>query len=325
MTASPPTLINCPVCKNVRESEGAFCEHCGAPTASDMSASEQRTKPIWIKVFVCFVSGAGLITLVIFLTARWTPTRENRVDNVNAPPAIADVKTERPVPEEMAYVPGGEFLMGNDHGDSYEQPAHRVVVRPFYIDIHEVTCAEYAVFVNRTGHKTPESWGTTICPKGSEQWPVTGVDWFDASAYASWKGGRLPTEEEWEFAARGTDGRRFPWGNEWRPNAANAGESSTGSLIAVGSYPEGKSPFGLMDMAGNAWEWTSSNLQAYPEGKLPEEPEGQRRVIRGGSWVKDSSPEWTTTYRGFAAPAAGNDYTKIGFRCVRDINVSSGS
>ena len=316
------------MCKNVRESDGAFCEHCGAPTASeplDTFSPTQRSSSRWIKVLLFAVSGIGLLTLVIFLTAQRTPQREEPVANVNAKPAPVDRKTERPVPEEMAFVPGGEFLMGSNQGDEYEKPAHSVVVQPFYIDIHEVTCAEYAVFVNRTGHKTPASWGIKICPKGSDKRPVTGIDWFDASAYASWTGGRLPTEEEWEFAARGTDGRRFPWGNEWRPNVANAGDSSVGSLIDVGSYPEGKSPFGLLDMAGNAWEWTSSALQAYPEGKLPEEPEGQRRIIRGGSWAKDSSPEWTTTYRGFAAPAAGNDYTKIGFRCVRDVKVSSGS
>lgn len=228
--------------------------------------------------------------------------------------------SNRPVPSsppEMVYVPGGSFMMGADDGDEYERPAHRVTVKPFYIDIHEVTCAQYRRFIRETEHQVPHNWSTNNCPDGEGDLPVTGVDWFDARAYAAWANKRLPTEEEWEFAARGTDQREYSWGNEWRARAANAGQSSAGRLVAVGKYPEGKSPFGAVDMIGNAWEWTASDLRPYPGAPVLDLP-APNKIIRGGSWVHDP-PEWTTTtFRGFALPSGGKDYSKIGFRCVKD-------
>ena len=217
----------------------------------------------------------------------------------------------------MVYVPGGQFTMGTDDGDEYEKPAHRVSVRPFFIDAHEVTCKQYAEFIKATGHQAPPEWTNGTYPSGYGRRPVTGVDWYDAKAYASWAGKRLPTEEEWELAARGFDQRKYPWGNEWRSQSANAGEFSAGELVDVGSYPEGKSPFGALDMVGNAWEWTTSDLKAYPGARLSR-PHGERKIIRGGSWVRDSPPDWTTTFRGFAAPGGGNDYSKTGFRCAKN-------
>jgi serine/threonine-protein kinase len=220
----------------------------------------------------------------------------------------------------MVYVAAGEFTMGTDLGDDYEKPAHRVAVKAFFLDQTEVTCREYEKFVRATNRRPPLSWSNGGCAATTEDYPITNVDWNDANAFAQWAGKRLPTEEEWEFAARGSDGRLYPWGNEWRPNAANAGDSSAGRFTRVGSYPEGKSPSGAMDMIGNAWEWTSSSLRLYPGSNLTRLPSGDRKIFRGGSWVKDSPPDWTVTYRGFALPSGGKDYSKVGFRCAKDVS-----
>ena len=223
-----------------------------------------------------------------------------------------------PAPPGMAYIAGGEFLMGSDDGDEYERPAHRVSVAPFYMDLTEVTCEMYQEFVKSTGHRVPPNWTNNSYPSGAAKLAVTGVDWYDADAYAKWVKKRLPTEEEWEFAARSNDGRRYPWGNNWSSGAANAGDSSAQRVVDVGSFSPGKTRTGLLDLAGNAWEWTSSDLVAYPNGKLPEKPSGEIKVVRGGSWQGTTS-EVTTTYRGYLLASGGNDYSATGFRCVRDV------
>src|SRR5688572_1012757 len=128
----------------------------------------------------------------------------------------------------MAYVPGGDFTMGRDDGDEYERPAHLVTVKPFFIDLNEVTNEDYEKFVKEKGYQPPASWKTGTYPEGAGRLPVTGVNWEDANAYAAWAGKRLPTEEEWEFAARGADGRTYPWGNEWQPGQANADKANKG-------------------------------------------------------------------------------------------------
>jgi formylglycine-generating enzyme required for sulfatase activity len=223
-------------------------------------------------------------------------------------------------PTGMVYVPGGEFKMGRDAGDEYERPAHQVMVKPFFIDQYEVTCEDYAGFVKAMGKRAPPNWTGGNCPAGTSRKPVTGVAWDDANDYAKWAGKRLPTEEEWEFAARGTDGRLYPWGNDWKPASANADEASK-ALSDVGAF-KGASPFGAYDMVGNAWEWTASPLKAYPGGQLPKQLPGELRVIRGGSYV-ESKNEATNTYRrGY--PARGNyDYGNTGFRCAKDVAASS--
>jgi formylglycine-generating enzyme required for sulfatase activity len=225
------------------------------------------------------------------------------------------------VPEGMVYVKGGTFQMGRDDGDEYERPAHEVTVSSFFIDKYEVTCEQYQKFVDATHHSTPPNWKDGRIPSGSEKLPVTGVTWDDANAYAEWAGKRLPTEEEWEFAARGSDGRRYPWGNEWQPNVTNSGDSRANKLAEVGSYPNGKSPSGALDMIGNAWEWTASDLVEYPGGRLSSQPAKDVKVIRGGSWKEDKN-QATTTYRGFLAVRGAKDYSATGFRCVRDAATS---
>jgi len=326
-------LVKCKACSKWRKAGGAVCEYCGvaasngAPVVShetpeflrqvEPKKSGRLTTVVTLGVLVV-VSLFGCFLLFTGRGSSPVKTTNQNAKTSSSPASINDVA------KGMILIPGGEFVMGSDTGDEYERPAHRVTVRPFLIDLYEVTCANYAEFVKTTGHKTPRGWSTELCGPTSQQLPVTGIDWFDAIAYASWRGARLPTEEEWEFAARGSDGRRYPWGNGWRANLANAGDSSNGSLVNVGSYPNGRSPFGVYDMVGNAWEWTSSTLQAYPGSQLPKQAEGERRIIRGGSWARDDPPDWTTTFRGFAAPAGGSDYSKTGFRCVKDVTATRG-
>jgi iron(II)-dependent oxidoreductase len=225
-------------------------------------------------------------------------------------------------PEGMLYVKGGTFQMGRDDGDEYERPAHEVTVSSFFIDKYEITCEQYQKFVDATHHSTPPNWKEGRFPVGSEKLPVTGVTWDDANAYAEWAGKRLPTEEEWEFAARGNDGRRYTWGNDWRPNAANSSDTSANKLVDVGTFADGRSPSGAMDMIGNVWEWTASDLTAYPGGRLPSEPAKDSRVIRGGSWKEDKN-QATTTYRGFLAARGAKDYSATGFRCVKGLGTGA--
>jgi serine/threonine-protein kinase len=219
-------------------------------------------------------------------------------------------------PSGMAYVPGGDFMMGTDGDDPYERPAHIVTVRPFFIDLYEVTCEDYKKFIDETRRQPPPGWTNGTYPSGMARRPVTGVTWDDASEYARWAEKRLPTEEEWEFAARGTDGRRYPWGDEWKENLANAG-SINKEMTDVGQY-KGVSPFGAFDMVGNAWEWTTSDLKAYPGGQIAD-LSGNLKVIRGGYWGSKTEKAATTTYRAGLAPSSGKDYGNTGFRCVKDV------
>lgn len=250
-------------------------------------------------------------------------------------PSIAAVATPAVPPEGMILINGAEYTMGRNDGDDMDSPSHPATVKPFFIDLTEVTHEAYKKFLAATQHPAPPSWqGGNFAP-GLEDHPVTDVTWDDANAYAKWAGKRLPTEEEWEYAARGTDKRRYPWGDTYKPGAANINDDTATDpkevkTKSVGLYPDGKSPFGLFDMAGNVWEWTATELKPYPGGKLAEGLEGYQnlRVIRGGAWKSDL-PQATTTYRrGWPAKRDGwppglspdkIDYSAIGFRCVQDL------
>src|SRR5215213_5442204 len=262
------------------QSDNADTDELNATTPSapswDFTAAQvpPQRKTGWV------VGGVvALLSLVILVTVVSTGGNRRRNNGPTDQPSPS-----RPMYPGMVFVPGGEFTMGSDAGDEFERPAHKVYWAPFYIDVNEVTCEDYLKFVKATGHRLPSNWTNGSFPPGSAKQPVTGVDWYDAAAYAEWSGKRLPTEEEWEFAARGANGGRYSWGNEWRPNAANAGDSSAQHLTEVGSYPGGKSAAGLMDMIGNAWEWTASDVVAYPGGHLASPVPKTMKVIRGGSW-----------------------------------------
>ena len=217
-----------------------------------------------------------------------------------------------PKAESMVQVVGGQFQMGSTEGDAESQPAHMVVVKNFYLDVYEVTCREYKAFVDETNRKPPPTWKNGNYPPGTDRYPVTGVSWEDADAYARWAGKRLPTEEEWEFAARGKEGLRYPWGNSWRSECANADNVQRG-VTNVGSY-KCPSPFGVQDLIGNAWEWTATPWLPYPGGHLTNPPQAADKVIRGGSWESPRAYVSTMVRSGWRGIG-----DQTGFRCAMDI------
>jgi formylglycine-generating enzyme required for sulfatase activity len=218
-------------------------------------------------------------------------------------------------------IPAGNFMMGED----LESPIREIYLDTFYIDKFEVTLSRYAKFLSATGGaKPPESWQQSD-RESSGALPVVGVDWHDADAYCRWAGKRLPTESEWEKAARGADGRRYPWGNEEpTPAHANFGKSAgapyTGGLAPVEGRPTGKSPYGVHDLAGNASEWVSDWFAAaFVRGDVrnPKGPEnGTAKVIRGGGWY-DPPERLNSSRRMHASPDTRAE--DLGFRCAKDV------
>lgn len=234
-------------------------------------------------------------------------TRVTEATSSLAPTPVATAVTT-----EMILITGGQFMMGRNDGDEYERPAHPVTVRSFYLDRTEVTNEQYQKFIATTRYRAPAHWQEGRFPAGEARLPVVNVTWNDANAYAKWAKKRLPTEAEWEFAARGADGRSYPWGNEWREGWANVARGSAGKITEVGHYPEGATPLGLLDMCGNVWEWTASGLVSYADNK---KVIASGKVIRGGAFDVPRERA-TTTYRGVLPAEAARD--KTGFRCARD-------
>ncbi|MGB9595689.1 MAG: SUMF1/EgtB/PvdO family nonheme iron enzyme [Candidatus Poribacteria bacterium] len=216
-----------------------------------------------------------------------------------------DVKLDKHTLEDMVKVPAGEFLMGSSDEEikkvvrdlgggelgpdvewfAAERPQHKVYLDEFYIDKYEVTNEQYKKFIIATGRATPRHWEGGDYPKGMEKYPIVYVSWEDADAYTKWIGKRLPTEAEWEKAARGTDARIWPWGNDFDRTKCNVECWEGSGPKPVGSYPEGVSPYGAYDMAGNVWEWTDSFYEPYPGSKYVSPEFGKKlRVLRGGSW-----------------------------------------
>jgi len=240
-------------------------------------------------------------------------------------PSITPAAGLTPAPSKeievpMIAIPAGEFIMGNDVGDDDEKPAHKVFVAAFKIDQFEVTNEQFQAFVEKTGYvsdaeKAGESTTWRTYAEGKPKHPVVLVTWNDAVAYCQWCGKRLPTEAEWEKAARGTEGFIYPWGNEWASGKANTEESGYRGTTIVGSFPAGASPYGVMDMAGNVSEWTSDWYEAYPGSTFTSSYFGKKyRVIRGGGWFSDAQLV-RTTERSCSSVDLHND--DVGFRCAR--------
>jgi serine/threonine protein kinase/formylglycine-generating enzyme required for sulfatase activity len=219
-------------------------------------------------------------------------------------------------PPGMALVKGATFTMGtNDPSAPAEwRPAHSVTVQDFYLDLTEVTNEDYFRFVKQRGHPAPTHWKDGNFPKGEAKLPVYNVSLFDAKAYAEWANKRLPTEAEWEYAARGTDNRIYPWGNEWFDELSNSGEDKRGKPVAVGSFPRGASPFGIFDMAGNVSEWVEDFI-LYPGSTA--KPLPGYKVYRGGSYAYKKS-DLVTFARWTEVPTEKLPY--VGFRCAEDVS-----
>ncbi len=237
---------------------------------------------------------------------------------------------------EMVGIPAGPFTMGSNEGPDDEKPAHPVNVAAFAVDRFPVTNANFAEFLNAVSAvpgsgprlydfddpdaRVHQRNGRWVADPGYEEHPAVEAPWGGAAAYCAWRGKRLPTETEWEKAARGTDARRYPWGNELPDKRRARYEAGFNETTPVTAFPAGASPYGVRDMAGNAWEWVSSAYRPYPyradDGRENAQP-GPVRGTRGGGHDSPAS-EITTTQRGrnlSRNPSAGHH--NIGFRCAR--------
>jgi formylglycine-generating enzyme required for sulfatase activity len=263
-------------------------------------------------------------------------------------------------PDEMVLVPGGSFVMGVDkainpnvknmskmkkhkYAVSFEAfndegPARTVTLDPFHMDTFEVSNKKYGEFIKATGHPAPAYWDDHR--RNKLQQPVSGVNWNDANAYCGWANKRLPTEAEWEKTARGPEGYKYPWGNDLDPTKANFGRKQE-FTSNVDAYPEGKSPYGAYNMAGNVFEWVADwydpnfykNTQANVNPTGPRDGAflsatgtyvdriavGKKRVIRGGSWYAPAASV-TNTHRFWNNPMNNSYGVGLGFRCARSVD-----
>ena len=283
----------------VRTLGGATPASGGHPTAEFVLRNRKNTRRRNIGVAI----GVGAVLAALAL---W------RVLGTHGPAPTAF----KPVDDGMVLITSGVYTIGADVGPVQDRPAHQVTLQAFGLDTTEVTVGEYAKFVTSSAALAP--WGASQ-PDGRV--PVSGVQYSEASNYCLWRhkdSGQLPTEEQWEAAARGSEGRLFPWGGAWDLTAANTASSHRGGPAPVGSYPRGRTPLRVYDLIGNVWEWTSSQLVAYPGGALPENLAGKPYyVIRGGAYNSPDSSA-TTTHRGAGDPITSSRAAQqfTGFRCA---------
>ena len=254
------------------------------------------------------------------------PETSSPAADAEAGPSVTPGPTKTPWPTQaptsapvddpgMVYVPGGEFTFGSDDGREDESPQQTMVVNGFNIDIHPVTAGDYAAFVEATGQRAPRTWQDGQIPAGKENHPVVWVSWNDAVAYCAWADKRLPTEAEWEKAARGTDGRAYPWGDTFDGGQCNSREGNLGDTSPVGQYADGASPYGVQDQAGNVWEWTGDWYDAHRGSVYQVERFGETyHVMRGGSWF-DGADAVRSTSRNSGKPDFY--FSTIGFRFAK--------
>lgn len=222
----------------------------------------------------------------------------------------------------MILVPAGPFLRGSDEFD-LEGPPATIDLPAFWIDRYPVSNEDYSAFVTATGHPAPPDWPDGRPPGGRDDHPVERVSWHDAHAFAAWAGKRLPAEAEWEKASRGTDGRRWPWGNEFDEARCIVWDHAMAldvTTMPVTAHPSGASPYGVEQLAGNVEEWVEDELLPYP-GSVHSSPSasGGLRVVRGGSWFYTQEHARCAYRRGLPPDFTGwRQAGGPGFRCARD-------
>ncbi len=237
--------------------------------------------------------------------------------------AAAGEATATPAPSVtnvMADIPAGPFTMGSDKGKPNAAPPHQVDVPAFKMDKYDVVNVDFDTFVKATGYQTDaeknkasRTWRDEFAT-GKENHPVVRVTYNDAVAYCKWLGKRLPTEAEWEKAARGPKNYAYPWGDAWDASKANVKASGLRGTSVVGSYPP--NDYGLFDMAGNVWQWTDTWYQAYPGNSTADQFYGEKyKVIRGGGWFEE--PDLVVTYERNAADPNITANDDLGFRCAQ--------
>ncbi len=286
---------------------------------------------------IIFVFGSFIMMIVMLLYETYKSQSELEALSAGRP---AKARVLQPMPtqdfsmykilvgddnREMIEIPEGPFTMGVANGDPDEGPPHPVYLKSFYMDLKEVTQADYDKFVHMTKREKPKVpvFEDKIEKLISPDFPVVGITWNDAFAYCRWAGKRLPTEAEWEKAARGEGKRTYPWGNTFEYQFANVDGSDDGFqyLAPVGSFEVGRSPFGLYDATGNVAEWVMDDYSADYYQEAPyRDPVGPTiddvfKVIRGGSW-RESRLGARVTKR-FSAKMWRTDST-VGFRCAKD-------
>ncbi|MDA0999266.1 MAG: SUMF1/EgtB/PvdO family nonheme iron enzyme [bacterium] len=240
----------------------------------------------------------------------------------------------------MVLIPAGPFQMGRDNGPDDEKPAHQVYLSAFYIDRNLVRVSEYAEFIRAKSHLGPlgemyldapdpdarihRRGGVWTADKGFENYPAAELSWHGAVAYCRWRGKRLPSEAEWEKAARGTDGRLYPWGNQPPTQELAFFGGFHGETVPVGRYPKGASPYGVLDMAGQVWEWTRSLYRKYPyqsrDGRENLKTE-DTRVARGGTSSSDAEGLTATSRTPVDPGRLDTGHAYFGFRCAANLEM----
>ena len=304
-TTSVPTLVKAPIATGptqvsapetgAPQTAAPSTEAVAPPAVSTLPGEKPRTAPTAVgaqpapgkkSLPVALLVGLGAVALVILLVGGFALAR------------FLGNRTSLPTAQGMAYIPGGLYSVGVEKSDDQHAPLQQVKLEEFWIDQYEVTNAQYAQFVAKTGQQPPASWPDGAAPAGQDKRPVQGVTWDQAAAYCEWVSKRLPTEAEWEVAARGPEGNLYPWGDN-----ADTVQLLENETYPVGSLDANRSRFGAFDMAGNVWEWVSDPYAEAPEGT---------RILRGGSYgfVKDMA------YRLIGDPNVPTTYATAGIRCA---------
>ncbi len=237
--------------------------------------------------------------------------------------------------KELILIPAGQFIMGTDKTDTEnthqkigtvkplyldQHPERTLELDAFYIDRHEITNKEYKRFIVETQFPDyPMNWQQNTFPEGLEDHPVTNIVWSEAFAYCAWAGRQLPSEAQWEKAARGADGQPYPWGEVYEKGIANMGIEGDRKTAAVGSYAKDKSPYGVFDMAGNVMEWTQDWYRAYPGNDFKDPRFGTKfKVLRGNAFQK-AGHYFLDAYRyafNRTEVPADDYFENVGFRCA---------